>query len=1107
MLRRLSGGDRRRSSAAEEPSWKKKHLGDLARLTSNEVPAVLSTLKHRHAESIIYTNAASVLVAVNPYKTVPDMYGRAQLVRHRDAPHLEEMDPHIFVIAARAHRSMITDAQDQAVVINGESGAGKTESAKYVMDYLRLVSSATEELEQCILTTQPLTEYFGCSKMLRNDNSSRFGKFIKMNFDNTAKLCGASLSTFLLEKSRVSHIGSSERNFHIFYNLLRGSTPGELATLKLSSSDPTMYACLAGGQLGAEDFDARGLLEVKKALVQQGVREKEQADWWAILASILILSNVTFENDTRTEELIRSEAAKVKSEGLIVLAGVEQVLGLEQGTLERVLTKRTVKAGKAWVTADIKLQQAVDGRDALTRSMYARLFDHLIARINVALAKHGREKKKPDDRVIGVVDIFGFEVYQENSIEQLCINYANEKLQQLFTREVFVETQHTYEREGIALHDFRYADNAALLNAFEAQTDGIWDLLFDECVIPKGSDAGFTEKLHDAQKRLAQPSPKKQRESIRHQLASLAVGKKSSALIQRVSKNARASDGFICKHYAGDVTYHTVGWLDKNKDPLGGDVVALMQESENATLVDLFTVKVEKVNKGTKFFSNKFKGVVDTFRAQLDDLIDQLRHSQCHFVRCIKPNDDKLPGVWVEAVVSRQLYASGVVDALRVARNQYPDWMPYTEFISLFGILAGHPRVSGRENNTPEADKEHVQRILDTMKVPKEGYQMGTTRVFFALGVLDNLHTRRTSSISVSVVAAQKMWRGKMARGQLAKLREGRLAAQRELEELTKNVKTHQMEELRTCMEKAIKLGVGYSPGGKQALLNANEMLAGLKTATAEMELALKALHYAMDAHEPSEVERLIGEAQSKRATYGLLWNTDQAFLSEWDRRMNAAQGHLKHLRELRRLREEEEKRLAAIAEAERAAEQARLEAIQRKREEELAKEEARQRAEMEAARLAEEEAARKAAADEEARLKQEELEKKRAKKAEERKRLEEMEAEVEAEDQALRARARKKIKELGIRFKSGYSADDIIEFAMYLGFDREQRYRRRPRLASTMSLCAPLCDLHFTLTLDPAHSHTIPPRFPPPPSHRSQRRQRHRAPLDLGRGLGGRRS
>ena len=348
---------------------------------------------------------------------------------------------------------------------------------------------------------------------------------------------------------------------------------------------------------------------------------------------------------------------------LHLISQVETMLQLEEGTLVPGLTKRKVKAGANWVQADNTPVQSYEGRDALSRNIYSKLFDHLIAKINAALLESSAPMAK-DDRVIGVVDIFGFEFYEVNSLEQLCINYTNEKLQQIFTKSVFIQTVQACKEDGIECESIAYTDNAMTIQLFEAPQDGIWDLLFDECIVPQGADSKFTEKLHRANQKLVKT-------------------------IKGDRSDRGLKEGFEMQHFAGKVEYATTGWLAKNKDPLSGDLVALMQCSDNETLSAIFTDVLKPLNKGQRFKSNKFRGVVDNFRTQLGELCAVLEASQNHFVRCFKPNDNKAPDQWNDETVVRQLHASGVLDALRVSRTGYPDWVTFQEFVMNYASLAG----------------------------------------------------------------------------------------------------------------------------------------------------------------------------------------------------------------------------------------------------------------------------------------------------------------------------------------------------------------------------------------------------------------------------------
>jgi len=718
-------------------------VDDLAQLSSIDDSVVMATLKTRHEKDEIYTKNGAVLIAINPYKTI-HLYDDGKLAQYKGSMSLESEPPHIFAVSATAHRAMISNGVNQALVISGESGAGKTESARFILQYLRYVSNASHGLEEKVYKSQPITEAFGCAKTVRNDNSSRFGKFLKLYFDKSARIKGASLSTYLLEKSRITHIGNGERAYHIFYELLRGMSAAELKGIQLSSSDSKSYSYLKHGDPVPAKHDAHGLAELKEALTAQNVSDAEQKEYWQLMAGVMLLGNVTFDP-------AKTESAQILSSSMQYLKDAEQVLGLQPDSVGKALTKRKIKAGAEFVDQDLKLDAANDGRDALSKAIYSKLFDYLIVQINQALAAGEEVIDESKASIIGVVDIFGFEVFEVNSLEQLCINFTNEKLQALFTATVFEQTLQAYKADGIDADEITYVDNKALIAIFEVPNTGLWNLLSEECMVPKGSDKGFTEKLHDAQA-------------------------KGSAL--SIVKGASRSDGFQVEHFAGRVTYKTTNWLDKNKDPLSGDLVILMQFSNNSVLKRLFedTSKPEAGGKGAKFKSTKFKGVVDTFRTQLTSLYDVLQASQLHFIRCFKPNDRKSADVWDESTVSRQLHTSGVLDALRVARTGYPDRMTYAEFASYFGDVAKIPRGDTR------SPREKTAAICANMQVTPKQHKLGRERIFMALGVLDGLKTKRTERMAKVVIKLQAGARAMKARKLARQLREIRLKAQKAME-------------------------------------------------------------------------------------------------------------------------------------------------------------------------------------------------------------------------------------------------------------------------------------------------------------------------------------
>jgi len=723
-------------------------VDNLAKLDSIAPDIVLKTLEDRHRNDEIYTKNGSVLIAINPYKRL-NIYEETQLKTYQSSLALDEEDPHVFAVAAAAHRNMISGGKNQAVIISGESGAGKTESASFMLQYLRYVSNAGDELEQRISGASPLTEAFGCAKTVRNDNSSRFGKFLKLHFDASAKIQGAELSTYLLEKSRVTHVGPGERSYHIFYCLLRGGG-GALPKLGLKP-DPKTYAYLSKGETGEPGGmrkDAPFFTEVVEALSSQGLEEGELFQFWQLLAGVLHLGNIVFDQS-------KTDAATVLKSGLESIPKCEEALGLRAGVLQQGLSKSKLRINKEFVEKDLSLSQATDNRDALSKAIYTRLFDHLRNTINTALEKSTKGVLGgAQPRAIGIVDIFGFEVFQINSLEQLCINYANEKLQSLFTQTVFKETIKAYEQEGIDASEITFTDNSELLTLLEAPKVGLFATLAEECLVPKGSDAGFSEKL-----------------SSQHN---------KSALLKRV-KGMSAAQGFALQHFAGEVGYSTASWLDKNKDPLSGDLEDLMRCSDIDLLKQLFESPEEAAPApGKKFKSTAFKGVTQTFRQQLGELKDVLEASELHFVRCFKPNDKKAADLTEADVIKRQLHTSGVLDALRVARTGYPDRLHFDEFCSTFAAIYKGAGGSKGLSSTP-AGKQRCVKLLEASAIPQSSYKLGRERIFFATGVLDGLKAQRVKLMAAVAGVLQAGGRGLIARAKARNLKAEIAAAEESL--------------------------------------------------------------------------------------------------------------------------------------------------------------------------------------------------------------------------------------------------------------------------------------------------------------------------------------
>mmetsp|Transcript_72234 Transcript_72234/g.192051 ORF Transcript_72234/g.192051 Transcript_72234/m.192051 type:complete len:1322 (+) Transcript_72234:80-4045(+) len=937
-------------------------MEDLAKLDSIDDAAVMQTLQQRHEKDEIYTKNGAVLIAINPYKAIT-CYEQANLAQYKGAIALEREPPHIFAVSAAAHRTMISTGNNQAVVISGESGAGKTETARFVLLYLRYVSNTGDELERRIADSQPLTEAFGCAKTLRNDNSSRFGKFLKLHFDVSAKIKGASLSTYLLEKSRVCFVGDGERSYHIFYALVKGMPDAQRKELFLPSADASKYKYLSNGwngEAGGGLKDDKNYLVIRDGLLSQGMAEAEILELWQLIAGILLLGSVVFDPS-------KVDAAAVMPASTSALRDAEAVLGLQSEMLAKALTKRKIKAGNEWVEQDLSLAAANDGRDALSKAIYSRLFDRLIAKINAALAQGGSVDK--DDRIIGIVDIFGFEVFEQNSLEQLCINFANEKLQALFTKTVFIETIEAYKQDGIDAAEIVYVDNAPLIQLFDAPKVGMWALLTEECMIPKGSDSGFTEKV-------------------------FAAHPKSATL--HTLKGVSRQDGFMVEHFAGSVGYSTKAWLEKNKDPLNGDLVVLMQFSDNTTLRALFGESdTAPAAPGAKFKSNKFQGIINTFRTQLGELNAILDQSDRHFVRCFKPNDAKKADTWDANTVKRQLHTSGVLDALRVARTGFPDRMVFAEFVNTFSIITGKRVMDG---STP---KEQCSKLLPELSIPAAACKMGNERVFLSAGTLEKLKTRRIESMAGVCVRMQAVARAMTARKFARKIREQRLERLQKMQGLTSG---DDIETLRESIDLAMAVGVQYMPSGKAAVDQAKARLTQLEKEQAERIAAAKALEKAMGGHEAEPLRQALAAARR--------WAVDGEIISK-------AQSRLQKLEEEEQTRRDEEKRLAAASAAERDQEAKKLEETRKKR---MMDEDTRRRKEET------EEVAAKAAAAEAAEA---------TAAAQKAKEEAEQQAKALEEEEAMRERVLARLEDEKIRFRSGPA--DVLEYAVYLGMQLEE--------------------------------------------------------------------
>ena len=769
---------------------------DLTQVAVVDADACLDVLKKRFDHGSIYTNCGPLLVAINPYCEVEGLYSNEVLEEHLTIMPTDTPQPHVYGMAARAYQKMMATGDNQAVVISGESGAGKTESAKFLLTYLAAAASGTSAetsdargaLQRAVMATNPIMESYGCAKTVRNDNSSRFGKLVLLKFTKTGRLEAASMQTYLLEKSRVPFQAANECNFHAFYEMLVGVPASDRVAIGLppKSSGALSFAYLSTAASKERDAARDGSLFVRtrEAMEAVGLDLAEQTGVMRLLVAILQLGNVSFGSSD--EAKIDSAGTSAASKALVSAA---DLLGCEAVHLGTGMCSRRLKAGSDWVTTGNTVAQASEVRHALVKQLYSYLFLWLVQRINASLARTPTEIAEGaygggHGPHIAYVDIFGFEVFAVNSLEQLCINFANEKLQRLFVGVLFESVHAMYDSEGITVERVEYADNKRVVDLIGASPHGLLAMLTEECVFPKGSDTSYLQKVCNSFRRN-----------------------------ENFIEVKTSSTDFGVRHFAGEVTYDVRGFLEKNKDPISQDLQVLIEFSEDPFVADLMKTAKEIVveqqaaaaaapadsepskmrAKGgaSKMRSGKFVGVVDGFKSSLRKLIATLQSGELHFIRCLKPNDDKAPLSWDRSVSHRQLMSAGLVQAVAATREGYSDHLQPVHITQAFGPLVPDLDLSQTDINAMET----AAHVLESCGVTEEMYALGKTKVFLRPGVLDELQRLRLEHIGAYATLMQSMIRGALARIMIRRVRE---AAFRKAEE-----KRRREEEIRRQREDA----------------------------------------------------------------------------------------------------------------------------------------------------------------------------------------------------------------------------------------------------------------------------------------------------------------
>lgn len=626
-------------------------IDDMVDLVDLNEASLLWNIKIRYDKEIIYTFTGSILVAVNPYKMF-DIYG-IDAVKNYEGQILGTLAPHLFAIGSSSYSKMSKDTEDQVIVISGESGAGKTESTKLIMQYLAVVNKSHSNIvTEQILEANPLLEAFGNAKTLKNDNSSRFGKYLEIHFKDGV-ITGAKTTEYLLEKSRIVTQAQDERNYHVFYELLSGLTGEEKEKYGLQTAEKYFYlnqggSCEIEGKNDGEDF--RFLLAAMQVL---GFTNEEQDTVFRILASVLHLGNIYFH---RKQLKHGQEGVEIGSDAEIRWSS--HLLQLSVEGILKALTFRTTEARNERLMSPLNIDQALDARDAIAKALYSCLFSWLVQRINQMVYKGSKKT------TIALLDIFGFEDFKENSFEQLCINYANETLQFYFNKYVFKLEQIEYAKEKIEWEPLTYPDNQAVLNLVSKKPVGIMQLLDDESNFPKGTDHSFLEKCH-----------------YNHALNDLYFRPRMSSM------------EFGVKHYAGQVWYSVDGFLDKNRDTLRSDVIDLLISSKMSMISKMFQ-NLRNYNEAGKTYNRSdgrfitMKPRSPTVSARFQDSLNSLLEtmSKCNpwFIRCVKPNNEKAPMKFDIPVVLEQLRYTGMLETIKIRKVGYPVRMKFHHFVARY---------------------------------------------------------------------------------------------------------------------------------------------------------------------------------------------------------------------------------------------------------------------------------------------------------------------------------------------------------------------------------------------------------------------------------------
>ncbi|KAF8392246.1 hypothetical protein HHK36_022588 [Tetracentron sinense] len=703
-------------------------VDDMTKLSYLHEPGVLQNLATRYELNEIYTYTGNILIAINPFQRLSHLYDAHMMEQYKGAP-FGELSPHVFAVADVAYRAMINEGKSNSILVSGESGAGKTETTKMLMRYLAYVGGrvATEgrTVEQQVLESNPVLEAFGNAKTVRNNNSSRFGKFVEIQFDKHGRISGAAIRTYLLERTRVCQISDPERNFHCFY-LLCAAPPEVIEKYKLGNPKSFHYLNQSNCYELVGVSDGHDYLATRRAMDIVGISEKEQDAIFRVVAAILHLGNIDF---AKGKEIDSSVPKDDKSKFHLQMTA--ELLMCDPQALEDALCKRVMITPEEVIKRSLDPLGATVSRDGLAKTIYTRLFNWLVDTINVSIGQDPNSKS-----LIGVLDIYGFESFKTNSFEQFCINFTNEKLQQHFNQHVFKMEQEEYTKEQIDWSYIEFVDNQDVLDLIEKKPGGVIALLDEACMFPKSTHETFSQKLYQTFK-----------------------------VHKRFIKPKLSRTDFTIAHYAGEVLYQSDHFLDKNKDYVVPEHQDLLVASKCSFVAGLFPHLPQETTK-----SSKFSSIGSRFKLQLQQLMETLSSTEPHYIRCVKPNNLLKPAIFENANIMQQLRCGGVLEAIRISCAGYPTRRTFFEFLNRFGILA--PEVL--EGNYDE--KIACKKILE--KKMLTGFQIGKTKVFLRAGQMAELDARRADVLSSAAKSIQRQIRTHIARKQFIALRKATILVQ-----------------------------------------------------------------------------------------------------------------------------------------------------------------------------------------------------------------------------------------------------------------------------------------------------------------------------------------